>query len=374
MTVLDRRPVRNPPPNTEVLFEEARRRRRHRRLKWLSVVVVVAGVGLITISRSSPTASPRHPGVPLASTPRPGDLPAGPIVALRQAGPLSPTGQLYVVDDSRDEVLVRVSSGQFRVVAGDGIKGFAGDGGSAFHAQLSDPSDIAVAPNGDLYVADGGRVRVIDRQGTIETVVGNGSSGGLVAAGTPAVSAPLGTQLSIAFSPRGALYVASLTQLFRVTPAGALDPIPVVVTSGPRLGAFDDFRQIAVDGQGNVYASSLYSGWSMFRISPTGAATYLGYDRRSGGSAAVVERGPAGAIEADNGPDVVRVQGNRLVVNVAINKVPSVGAFTFTSYFAIGTNGTLYADDLGPPAFEPMQQLVSVSHGHAESLWRGRPR
>jgi hypothetical protein len=179
--------------------------------------------------------------------------------------------------------------------------------------------------------------------------------------------------VSIAFSPSGALYVASPTQLFRLT-AGALDSIRVAVTSGPRLGAFDDFGQIAADGQGNIYASSLYSGWSMFRISPTGAATYLGYDRRSGGNAAVVERGPGDTIETDNGSDVVRVQGNRLVVSAALDKDRGAEGFTFTNYFAVGTNGVLYADDLGPPAFERTQQIISVSHGHAVSLWRGRPK
>jgi hypothetical protein len=286
---------------------------------------------------------------------------------------VSLSSALYVVDDSRDEVLVRVPSGQFRIVAGDGSKGFSGDGGPATHARLSDPSDMAFAPNGDLYVADGGRVRVVDRQGTIETIAGNGTSGGPVESGTPALSAPLGTQVSFAFSPDGALYIATLTQLFRLTSAGALDAIPVAVTSGPRLGPFDDFRQIAVDDQGNIYASSLYVGWSMFRISPTGAATYLGYDRRSGGSAAVVERGPLGAIEADNGSDIVQVQGNRLAVSADLEKIPGDAGFTFTNYFAIGPNGALYADDLGPPAFERTQRIVSVSHGHAVSLWRGRP-
>jgi hypothetical protein len=233
---------------------------------------------------------------------------------------------------------------------------------------------MAFAPDGDLYIADGGRVRVIDRQGRIETVAGNGASGGTVVSGTPALSAPLGSVVSIAFSPSGVLYVATLSQLFHLSPAGLLDATPVVVTSGPRVGVFGDFRQIAVDGEGNVYASSLYSGWSMFKISPAGAATYLGYDRRSGGNAAVVERGPHGAIEADNGAEIVRVTGNRLTVGALLSKIPGAGGFTFTDYFAIGRNGVLYADNLGPPAFERTQQIISVSHGRAVSLWRGRAR
>jgi hypothetical protein len=49
-------------------------------------------------------------------------------------------------------------------VAGDGTTGFAGDGGPATKAELSDMTDLTFAPNGDLYLADNGRVRVIDPQ------------------------------------------------------------------------------------------------------------------------------------------------------------------------------------------------------------------
>jgi hypothetical protein len=378
MTLLENRPVGSPIPDVDVLFEEARRRRRRRRLHRIGVGVVIGGilVGLIGVNRSNQKVLLRHQGDPLTSASRPHGLAAGSVVALRHAGPLAvnSSGELYVADDSRDEILVRLASGKFRIAAGDGASGFAGDGGPATRAELSNVSDMAFAPNGDLYIADGGRVRVIDRQGRIETVAGNGASGGPVVSGTAPLSAPLGSEVSIAFSPGGVLYVASLSQLFHLDPAGMLDAIPVVVSSGPRLGAFGDFRQIAVDAQGNVYASSLYSGWSMFKISPTGVATYLGYDRRSGGNAAVVERGPHNAIEADNGADIVRVMGNRLAVSASLEKAPGVDGFIFTDYFAIGRHGVLYADDLGPPAFERTQEIISVSHGRAVSLWHGRAR
>ncbi|MGP0109190.1 MAG: hypothetical protein ACLPR9_10095, partial [Acidimicrobiales bacterium] len=54
--------------------------------------------------------------------------------------------------------------------------------------------------------------------------------------------------------------------------------------------------------------------------------------------------------------------------------VPGIDTFTFTDYFALAPNGTLYADNLGPPAFEPFQQIVSVEDGHGVSLWRGASR
>ena len=136
-------------------------------------------------------------------------------------------------------------------------------------------------------------------------------------------------------------------------------------------GALDSFASIAVDVEGNVYSSSLFDGWSVFRISPDGTATYLGYARRSGGNTAIVQRGPDDVIEVDDGQNILRVEGDQLVTSFSVNTVPGINTFIFTDYFALAPSGTLYADNLGPPAFEPFQQMVSVADGHGVSLWRG---
>lgn len=65
-------------------------------------------------------------------------------------------------------------------VGGSGRKGYTGDGGPAKTATLSGPKGIAIAPNGDIYLADteSHTIRVIRaNSGIIETVAGNGTKG-----------------------------------------------------------------------------------------------------------------------------------------------------------------------------------------------------
>lgn len=65
-------------------------------------------------------------------------------------------------------------------LAGTGKNGYRGDGGPAAKADLAGPKGIALAPNGDIYLADteSHTIRVIRKKtGIIETVVGDGKVG-----------------------------------------------------------------------------------------------------------------------------------------------------------------------------------------------------
>ena len=66
---------------------------------------------------------------------------------------------------------------QFAHLAGTGKQGYTGDGGAARLATLSGPKGVAIAPNGDVFLADteSHTVRVLRHTSAIiETVVGDG--------------------------------------------------------------------------------------------------------------------------------------------------------------------------------------------------------
>ncbi len=82
-------------------------------------------------------------------------------------------GRVYVADAELHQVLrFDPASGETEVVAGTGEAGSAGDGGPAVDAQISEPTGLALADDGTLYLSDfpENRVRRVAPDGTISTV------------------------------------------------------------------------------------------------------------------------------------------------------------------------------------------------------------
>ena len=63
-------------------------------------------------------------------------------------------------------------------IAGTGVFGYEGDGGKATQAKLSGPKGVAIDETGDIFLADteSHTIRVVRRDGTIETILGDGTN------------------------------------------------------------------------------------------------------------------------------------------------------------------------------------------------------
>jgi DNA-binding beta-propeller fold protein YncE len=118
---------------------------------------------------------------------------------------------LYIAE--RDNHVVRkvdAETGIISTFAGTGVAGFSGDGGPAMRAQLRQPHSIAIDPRGRLLICDIGnhRIRQVDRSGgLIATYAGTGDRQP-TPDGAPITGTPLNGPRTIAFGRDGNLYLA----------------------------------------------------------------------------------------------------------------------------------------------------------------------
>jgi cellulose synthase/poly-beta-1,6-N-acetylglucosamine synthase-like glycosyltransferase/sugar lactone lactonase YvrE len=130
---------------------------------------------------------------------------------------IAPDGDLIVADSHNDRVRrIDKQTSVIITIAGNGQSGYNGDEKPAVDASLNNPSGVAAAPNGDIYIADtlNYRVRMIDHAtGLIHTIAGDGTPGDddtEVGDGGPAVKAHLNMPSDVALAPNGDIYIADM--------------------------------------------------------------------------------------------------------------------------------------------------------------------
>jgi DNA-binding beta-propeller fold protein YncE len=210
----------------------------------------------------------------------------------------APDGDVIVADSWNNRVRrVDSDTGTIATIAGSGEAGFSGDTGPATQAALYMPSAVAVAPNGDIYIADtlNYRVRMIDHAtGWIHTIAGRGPAldeplgdGGL------AVNAVLNMPSDVAIAPNGDIYIADMhNQLVRKVDArtrlitavagngkwghsGDGGPATEAVLAGPAgIALAADFA-----GRVTVFIADYYNG-QVRAVDPDGIMRNVGAESR----------------------------------------------------------------------------------------------
>lgn len=119
-------------------------------------------------------------------------------------------GNLYIADTGNQRIRMLTPNGYLYTVAGDGRKGYNGDGMRPKASSLRNPTGVAVSPSGEVYFSDTGNhlVRKIDRQtSTLINVVGTGERGN-DGDGELASNTRLNRPSSLVFDDKGNLFVA----------------------------------------------------------------------------------------------------------------------------------------------------------------------
>lgn len=104
-----------------------------------------------------------------------------------------------------------IRAANIETIAGVGKPGFSGDGGMAKQAEINNPYGLTIGPGSALYFCDMGnhRIRKIGPNGAITTVAGNGAKG-WSGDGGPALQASLNEPYEMRFDKKGNLFFVEM--------------------------------------------------------------------------------------------------------------------------------------------------------------------
>lgn len=233
---------------------------------------------------------------------------------------VGPDGALYICDiDNHVIRRLDLKKGTISTVAGNGNKGYSGDGGPARAASLNQPYEIRFDKAGNMYWVEMPNhvVRRVDRKtGIITTIAGTGRAG-FSGDGGPGVQAEFRQPHSIQFDPQGRLLICDIgnhrvrrlnlqsgvvdtwlgTGERKATPDGA--PLAGTPVNGPRA--------LDLDPQGNLYLA-LREGNAVYKVDlKAGKFVHLagtgekGYDGDGGDARKARLSGPKGIAWSPDG-------------------------------------------------------------------------
>ena len=199
-------------------------------------------------------------------------------------------GSVYIADSGNERLRKVDPKGVITTVAGNGEQGdpggtwgeyvtVHGDGGPATAATVT-PADVAVGPDGSLYVAedDDERVRRITPDGVVSTLAGGGDRYEEEADGHPAAETDFFRPIAVTVAPDGSVYLLEDDVETGAPAVRVIDRAGIIRTvagdsyrseyeagfagdGGPAVGAdLNNPRDIATGPDGALYIADSYNG------------------------------------------------------------------------------------------------------------------
>lgn len=121
-------------------------------------------------------------------------------------------GNIYISDQENNVIRKVNTSGIISTIAGTGIAGYSGDGGLAIAAELNNPFSVSFDQRGNLFIADSYNscIRMVDANGVISTIAGNGVSG-FSGDGGAATAAQLDWPTDVKVDSTGNIYIVDFS-------------------------------------------------------------------------------------------------------------------------------------------------------------------
>ena len=209
-------------------------------------------------------------------------------------------GNMYILDSQNNRIRKVNTNGIISTFAGNGTRGYSGDGGQATAAKLFTDC-LAIDGSGNIYTADSNRIRKINAgTGIISTIAGNGNST-YSGDGGPATAAQLSCG-GLCFDATGNLYFADGTnnRIRKINTAGIISTVAGNGTAGTSgdggaatAAELNNVADVAIDVLENLYIAGWY-GNTIRKVNTAGIINTVAGNGTNGYSG---DGGPATAAE-----------------------------------------------------------------------------
>ena len=283
----------------------------------------------------------------------------GPATAASLNGPaataVDSAGNVYMANAYSSRIRKVDTNGLISTIVGNGSCNFGGDEGPATSATICQPYGVAVDNSGNVFIADtyNHRIRKVNSSGIISTIVGNGTPS-FSGDGGQSVNATVNSPTGVAVDATGNIFIADSGnyRIRMIRPNGIISTVAGNGNAGfsgdgrPAINAsFNTTRSVAVDTAGNIYIADIYNT-RIRKVDTSGIISTI-----TGGSYGFSgDGGPAVDAQISNSYGVnVDAIGNVYFVDTYNNRVRKIDTTGIISTIAgNGTGG--FAGDGGAPS------------------------